>query len=180
MEEQHFPSRSDRHKNEKLKKEKVKKEKPQKGASPWDDCPNRPCLRIPLRILAHWITSRRSNLRGGANVRWACGNALLYFRVNHLTLNLAFGQRLRTAFAFARIEFYRRCGKTCGGLLIANGYNRATVVADDRYRWHQSYACAHRICTLFFADAVFPHASAVYRYGNRRVDWAFAFPLSKN
>ena len=30
MEEQHFPSRSDRHKNEKLKKEKVKKEKPQK------------------------------------------------------------------------------------------------------------------------------------------------------
>ena len=28
MEEQHFPSRSDRHKNEKLKKEKVKKEKP--------------------------------------------------------------------------------------------------------------------------------------------------------
>ena len=30
MEEQHFPSRSDRHKNEKLKKEKVKKEKPPK------------------------------------------------------------------------------------------------------------------------------------------------------
>ena len=30
MEEQHFPSRSDRHKNEKLKKEKVKKEKVKK------------------------------------------------------------------------------------------------------------------------------------------------------
>ncbi len=30
MEEQHFPSRSDRHKNEKLQKEKIKKEKPQK------------------------------------------------------------------------------------------------------------------------------------------------------
>ena len=30
MEEQHFPSRSDRHKNEKIKKEKIKKEKPQK------------------------------------------------------------------------------------------------------------------------------------------------------
>ena len=30
MEEQHFPSRSDRHKNEKIKKEKLKKEKPAK------------------------------------------------------------------------------------------------------------------------------------------------------
>ena len=31
MEEQHFPSRSDRHKNEKIKKEKLKKEKPAKA-----------------------------------------------------------------------------------------------------------------------------------------------------
>ena len=31
MEEQHFPSRSDRHKNEKIKKEKPKKEKPAKA-----------------------------------------------------------------------------------------------------------------------------------------------------